>query len=748
MFESLFGHSIWAFRNGELAFARGWPLWLMAVLAVLGLLGIVGTLLWRRQLGVVRATVLGALQFAFLALLLLLLWRPVLNVERIRDRENVVAVLVDDSGSMNVTADAATPTRRQQAVRALQAGVLQKIAASSEVRLFSFAERARSVESLGEMSGGAAATRIGDALQTVTQMAASVPLAAVVLVSDGAETGATLDEDELSRMAAAGIPVHAVGVGPEQLNNDLELEQLELPTVGVAGETLRAMVSIRHQQQRNTRLRVYDGGQLVAAQDVTLSGNAGLTTVAVEFPAGAAGVRDLRVVLDNAPNEANTANNARRAVVEVDSRRRTVLYMEGEPRWEYKFIRRAAETDKSLRVASAMRATPNRYYRQGVVSGDELKNGFPASKAELFTYDAVIIGSLEAAALSRDQHEWLKEFVDQRGGSVLLLAGRDGLGDGGWGRVPLAQVLPAVLPGGSAVTYGARVSRVKLTEYGRESAVGRLDADPVRNATQWQELPPLADLQNIGGLRPGAVVLIEAVAGEQTAPLLVTQRYGRGASWLLATASTWRWQMRLPVADQRHEAFWRQMLHALTTPAPTQVSLQADRTVYEDDIVLNLEAEVLDESFKPVPAATVSVTATADSGAAAAVTVEPSGRGDGRYNVNVQTAAPGLYRVEMIARTGAREIGRVTTHVRREDGVLEQFATFQHRPMLERIARETGGRYWRLDQLEGLPEAIRYSRAGMVERQTLDLWNVPLMFFLLALLKLTEWVLRRRWRRL
>jgi uncharacterized membrane protein len=748
MVDFLLGHSIWAFRNGEFAFARGWPLWLLLVLALLGLAVIVWSLLRGRHLGWVRAGVLATLQFAFLALMLVLLWRPVLNVERIRDRENVVAVLVDDSGSMNIAVDDATPTRRKQATDALQAGVLDQIAASSELRLFAFSDRAQSVEALGLLKGGAPVTRVGDALQTVMQMAASVPLAAVVLVTDGAETGGSLNEAQLAQFKSAGIPVHTVGVGPEQLQNDLELEQLDVPAAGVAGETLRATVSVRHQEQGKARVRIYDGGEIIAAQELILGATPGLASAAIDFPAGDAGVRDLRFVVDSARSERNTVNNARSAVVEVNDRRRTVLYMEGEPRWEYKFLRRAAETDRSIRVASAVRATPNRYYRQGVSSANELEKGFPLTLAELFAYDAVIIGSLEAAALSIEQHAWLKDFVDRRGGSVLLLAGRDGLGDGGWGRVPLAQVLPAVLPSGATPSYGSRVSRARLTAYGADSAVGRLDADSTKNEKSWLELPPLADFQSLGTLRPGAIVLANAVAGERAEPLLVTQRYGRGSSWLLATATTWRWQMRLPVEDQRHEIFWRQMLHALATPAPSQVSLRAERAVYEDESAVVLDAEVLDEGFKPLPAVTVEVTATADTGVLAPVRVEPSGRGDGRYRVHVQAINPGLYRVALVARSGAREVGRATAHVRRDDGVLEQFASYQHRPMLERLARDTGGRYWQLNDLADLPEAIRYSRAGMVERQTLDLWNMPLAMLLLAFLKFAEWLLRRHWRRL
>ena len=116
--DFLLGHSIWAFRSGELAFARGWPLWLLFGLAGAGLVAIIITLLRRSELNALQRVVIGLLQFAFLALALLLLWRPVLNVERIRDRENVVAVVVDDSGSMNA-AHGKDGSWRDQAVRAL-----------------------------------------------------------------------------------------------------------------------------------------------------------------------------------------------------------------------------------------------------------------------------------------------------------------------------------------------------------------------------------------------------------------------------------------------------------------------------------------------------------------------------------------------------------------------------------------------------------------------------------------------------
>jgi len=747
MLEFLLGASIWAFRSGELAFARGWPVWLLWALLLAGLAAIAFTML-RRQLGWFRATVLGALQLAFLGLALVLLWRPVLRVEQIREQQNAVAVVVDDSGSMNTADSAQAPVRRALAVAALQEKALGEIGKQSELRLFGFSDHATPVERLDDLHGGAGATHIGEALQTVTQLAASVPVAAVVLVSDGADTADSLGEAELARLAAAGIPVHTVGVGPEQPVNDLELAQLQVPPEAVAGATVRANVSIRHQKQKNGRLRLYDAGKLIAAQEVQFTDAAGLTTVAVEFPAGESGVRELRATIDAAPGETRTANNERHAVLEVNGRRRAVLYVEGEPRWEYKFIRRAIEGDRAVRIASAVRATPNRYYRQGLTAGDQIENGFPATAEELFAYDAVILGSLEAAALSTEQNEWLKEFVDRRGGSLLLLAGRDGLGDGGWGRVAIAPLLPAKLPGGAERSFVERKSQARLTPYGRESVVGRLAADPAANEKAWKELPPLTNYQELGTLRPGAVVLLEAVTGDRVSPLLVTQRYGRGSTWVLATATTWHWQMQLPKDDQRHETFWKQLVYTLIAPAPQRLSLQPERSVYEDGKAVTLEAEVLDEAFKPAVEPAITITANAPNGAVVPARVEPSGRGDGRYTVALDAREPGLYQVRLTATAGGKALGEAVTHLRRVDGVLEQFGSWQHRPMLERIARETGGRYWTLDDLAGLPEAIRYSHAGMVESRTIDLWNAPLGFLLLALLKGGEWLLRRRWRRL
>jgi len=750
VFEALFTHPLWAYRTGTFAFASDWPLWVLCAAIAVGIALIAATLWRRRLLGWPRLLTLGFLQSALLALVLCLIWRPVLNVERVRDRENVLALALDASASMAY--GDSSKSRLQQAVAAMQSGPMEQLRKVFDVRVFGFARETISLPSLAAVPPPGTQTRIGDAMVQVLQTAGSVPLTGIVLFSDGAENGDTLSEDRLAEIASYGVPIHTVGIGPERSSNDLELERVDVPAIAPAGATVNAAIGIRHDGAATTRLRVYDQDTLLASRELKLTGDSDLATFDVELPAGEAGTRNLRFSLDPLPGELNVVNNSQSHVMTVPARRRSVLYLEGEPRWEYKFLRRAVESERSLRLASLVRTTPNKNFRQGILTRAELADGFPSTAAELFAYDAVIIGSYEAASLSNEQHKLLQEFVDRRGGSLLLLAGRNGLSAGGWSDAPIAQTLPTRLPEKDASSFVQRTAQAMPTMYGEQVALTHFDADPKRNADLWKTLPPLADFQALGRPKVGAMVLLDAIAPNNKAPnktpLLVWQHYGRGATYLLGTASTLRWQMRLPPDDMRHELFWRQFVHALADSAPTQMALNAVRTVYNDERSVALEAEVRNEKFEPVNTAEVELQVAPERDAPYILRMRPSGEGDGRYLATVDAPATGLYRMDMTARVDGAEIGTATTHVRRTDGVLEHFGTRQNRPLLERLAAVTGGRYWTLDQMDGLTAAIPYSKAGIVERQMLDLWNLPIVFIVLLLLKVAEWLLRLNWGRL
>ena len=786
MFEFFFKYSRATYERAELVFASGWPVWLLVALSAAAAAAI-GVSIWRRRaaLGVVRATVLGALQTALVAAVLVLLWRPALVTQTLRPQENSVAVLLDTSGSMLYGNE--DESRLQQAIDSLTDSALPALQEQFAVNLFSFDEELHELPSLEQVPPPGPVTHIGDALLNVLRGAQSGAVAAVVLVSDGADNSADFDQAKIAEIASFGVPVHTVGVGAETMPNDLEIEDVQLPAIGMPGSTVSAQVSIRHSGATLAQLKVYDGEAIIASEPIQLPSASGVTTRWVDIDVGKAGVRDLRFALDALPGETNVVNNSRLRPMEVPEQRRHILYIEGEPRWEYKFIRRAIDENPAVRVASLLKTTPNKFYRQGVESPEELVDGFPTEELDLFRYDALMIGSFEAAALSPEQHDMIREFVSRRGGSLLMLGGRRGLTDGGWGATSVAEVLPVRLPELDGPSFVREPATAMLAPEGLASAMTRLEADEKANEAAWGGLPALADFQTLGEKKPGAEVLLEARFSGRTEPLLVHQRYGLGHSYVLATGGTWRWQMQLPHEDQRHETFWRQLLQAAATTAPQAVTLTSDRVFYGDESTVMLRAEVRDKSYQPASDAVVTLEVSDGMGPPTTVPMTPVAGERGLYEAAYETEHTGVFRFEAVARTAgdagpvadaapdappaaasdaatdapaeavgsdetpraaAEELGRARFAVRREDGVIEHYRVAQNRPLLERLAAATGGRYFAVGDVSRLPEAVSFSEAGSVERQVLDLWNIPIAFLLLLLLKAGEWLVRLYWGRL
>src|ERR1035437_9618657 len=201
----------------------------------------------------------------------------------------------------------------------------------------------------------------------------------------------------------------------------------------------------------------------------------------------------------------------------VGGDRRRIVYVEGEPRWEFKFIRRAEAEDKGLQIVSMLRTTENKIYRQGIADPSELADGFPVKAEDLFKYQAIIIGSVEAGYFTPAQQELLREFVDKRGGGLLFLGGRFSLSDGGWGSSSLAYLFPTFLPNAKG-TFHRDPATAQLTAAGAESPITRLLDDRVANVERWRKLPYLNDYQNPGTAKPGATVLAQMTAGGPKPP--------------------------------------------------------------------------------------------------------------------------------------------------------------------------------------------------------------------------------------
>ena len=459
------------------------------------------------------------------------------------------------------------------------------------------------------------------------------------------------------------------------------------------------------------------------------------------FNPGGAGVKSLQFSLGPLAGEENLANNAATRMVGVSDDKRRILYVEGEPRWEYKFIRRAEDDDKIVQVASMLRTTENKIYRQGISDPKELESGFPVRPEDLFAYQGIILGSVEAGYFTPLQQELLREFVDRRGGGLLFLGGRFALGDGGWSGSSLVDLLPTVLPN-SRSTFHRDPATVELTAAGSDSPITRLMDDPAKNIDRWKKLTYLMDYQDAGTPKPGATVLAQMNAGARKLPLLVTQNYGRGRTAVMATSGTWRWQMSQPLGDPAHDLFWQQLLRWLVLESPGPVVVTAPTQTLMDDGHIQISASVRDKQYLPASNARVTAHFMGPDGISAMVDMAPEANNPGVFHAAWTAEKPGSYLAEVTASDG---LGTDTLPFERIDGVAENFHTVQNRELLEKLSSETGGRYWKPDELTRLPNEISYSDAGISVRDIKELWNMPVVFLWLLLLMAAEWLLRRKW---
>jgi len=751
MFELLFKYPRAVFSKGSFVLLGAWPWWVLLVL----LLAAGAGLAWlvRSKLPQAASTVqnwrvwmIWLLQFALAAVVLVLLWQPAILVAELRPQQNIIAVLVDDSRSMSI-ADSGS-TRESDAIKALQGGVLDQLQKKFQIRVYRLDQQISRVAKLDDLKAAspATATRIGDSLKQLAGEAADLPIGAVVLLSDGADNSGGIDLDTISTFRSRRIPVHTVGFGAEQVAHDVEINDVAVAPRALADSRLAAKVSF-HQRGyagQKAMLTVRDGGKVLAGRQVTLAADGATQNETLLFNAGDAGAKTLQFSIDPLPGEENRDNNSVSRLVNVESAKRRILYVEGEPRWEYKFIRRAEQDDRLVTIVSMLRTSENKIYRQGIEDPKELADGFPTHAEDLFGYQAIMIGSVEANYFTAAQKELIQQFVDRRGGGLLFLGGRAALGDGGWAASSLADLLPVSLPNKKG-TFHRDPATATLTSAGADSIITRLVEDPAGNVERWKKLPYMMDYQEVGAPKPGAVVLAELAAAGRKMPLLITENYGRGRTAVMATGGTWRWQMSQPLEDQTHEEFWQQLLRWLATDTAGRVVATIPNQMMFDDGRVQFSAEVRDKNFLPAADAHVEAHVLGPGGAAAQIEMTPDPNTPGTYRAEWSADQAGTYLTEVIATRDKEELGRDVLNFARMDGVAENFHTGQNRELLEKLASETGGRYWTPQEFSKLPGEISYSEAGITVRDTKELWNMPIVFLLLLLLPTVEWLLRRRW---
>jgi uncharacterized membrane protein len=548
--------------------------------------------------------------------------------------------------------------------------------------------------------------------------------------------------------------VFTVGVGKDRLERDVQIDRVATPRQALKGTSLLIDVVVRQTgfAGETVSLDVEDAGRIVGTQQVKLPEDGEPTSVRVKVMAADPGPRILSFRIPPRNGEVITQNNTRDALLNVVDRPERILYYEGQPRFEMKFVRQAIKEDKNLQLITLLRTAESKYYRFGVDDAEHLAAGFPRTREELFAYRGLVLGSVEASAFTGDQLRMISDFVEKRGGGLLVLGGPGAFSEGGYAGTPVADVLPVVLERmsrGVAGDEGLVSTQLQLrpTRAGEGHAVTHIAANEDASRERWPDLPTLTTVNPIRTIKPGATALLSGTDDRRREyVVLASQRYGRGKSIAQMVQDSWLWQMhaKMSLEDQTHENYWRQMLRWVVDGVPDTVDVHTLTDRIGPGETFTIVADVVDKSFVEVNDAKVIAHVRRPNGAIDDVAMQWTGEQNGEYRATVATQEEGLYVADVEASRGSTALGRSVTQVRAVPSDAEYFDAAMQAPRLQRIAEETGGKFYPASASAGLPQDVQYSGRGVTTIEELELWHMPIVLITLLALMFAEWGLRRK----
>jgi uncharacterized membrane protein len=752
IFQALFSYRPVVFQQGEFRFDVTTATFIAA--AVVGAVAAVAIFTYRRvqinEASTRDRLVLTGLRLTALAVILFCLFRPTLAVRAAANQQNVVAVVVDDSQSMQIPDVAGKPRGAfvQEQFGTPDSPMMKPLSDRFLVRVFRFSSTAGRANAVKDLTFSGSQTNLGAALDGVREELSGLPVAGIVLVSDGADTSDASVAKAVLGLKAAKLPVFSVGVGGQRLERDIQVDRVSTPRTVLKDSSLLVDVVVTHSGfgGRTVTVDVEDEGHIVGSEKVQLPTDGTPASVRVRAIASESGPRLFKFRVAPQDGEVVTQNNTREALINVRDARERILYYEGEPRFEMKFLRRAVADDKNLLNVALQRTADNKFMR---LDGEpeEVVGGFPKTRDELFRYKGLILGSIEAGAFSGDQLQMIADFVDKRGGGLLMIGGARAFGEGGYGGTPVADALPLLIDPRTRASEPAPLARLKITptRMGLTHAVTQIGADEKASAARWETLPPLTSVNAPLPAKPAATVLLTGADERgRTHVVLASHQFGRGRAIALTVQDSWQWQMHasIPLEDQTHEQFWRQLMRWTVEGVPDAVDVRpTDRVEPGEAVTIN--TTIVDKSFVELNDASALATVTRPNGGTMTVPLQWTGERNGEYRGTFVSTEPGAYEVTVDATRAGAPLGTGVGYMRVAPGDGEYFDPAMHPAPLQRLADETGGRFYTAERALTLAEDVRYAGRGVTTLEDRELWNMPIVLITLMGLISAEWGYRR-----
>ncbi|NNC87850.1 MAG: hypothetical protein HKN82_05245 [Akkermansiaceae bacterium] len=597
---------------------------------------------------------------------------------------------------------------------------------------------------LAELKADAPGTSIAASLEAVAN-SGGIPPAGIVLLSDGIDNASSQRSEAVLRdLGARGIPVYTVPIGlPDP--DDVSIRNIVMQEVAFSGDSVPVRVHLQSHgyERRTARLSVLLNDRRVSSRTVRFDGGLQFEDIDFRVDVYEKGAAQIDVIIEPFDDEVSMVNNRVARSIRVVNERVNVLYIEGNARWEFRYLRAILKRDPRINATFIASNVGPEVAR----NSPEHIERFPDNRDDAFQYDLVILGDVDASFFTDEELALLEELIRDRGASLLMLCGPMH-SPGSYAGTPVQTMLPVRFDADAGWEKIAESVYPVLTPEGRSSLVMTLENEEELNDRIWGRMAPMDQLPPLLSAKPGATVLTvlsDSTARDQGYPLVAWQRYGTGKCMSIASDRLWR--LRYKTGDKYHWRVWSQCIQFMTLSRlmgeHKRIRLETDRSVYPVGGQCRLYAHVLDDNFDPIaqPVFEVYVTGVDGGQAKELVSLRPDGSQPGLYEGYYSPPAAGRYRLE--ANEDDLRISSTTEFQVSE--VRQELTDTDMRPdHLQRIAELTGGASLGIRELPKLTSLVKGNPVTTTVRSERPLWDNGIVALLLVGLLGGEWILRRR----
>jgi hypothetical protein len=741
-----------------------------------------------------------------------------LHLEKRTERKVVhnsrVVLLVDTSLSMGLhdtTASAvpATPNRLEQVVAVLdEGGLIKKLREKHDVLLSRFDADASRIGSFGKLAVQVEAganddakpapsephapgqgppkidvkqallpqgteTRLGQSLRQLINDERSMPVAGVVVFSDGGQNAGIDPSAAIATARDAKIPIFTVGVGSDRRPANVRVSDLVAPARAYPGDSFpitgylqsegltdRA-VTVELLSRAASEVGKTDEGKLEGSERVTLGGRGEVIPVKFEITPLEKGRRMYRLRVKAPAEDSNSNDDQQEVDIEIVDRKTRILLIASGPTREYIFLRNQLRRDKE---------TVTDVWLQSAAAGasqdaNRILEAFPATPQELFEYDAIVAFDPDWKALDAAEVDLLERWVAEKAGGLIVLAGP--VETDRWVQDPKMSKLRGLYP----VEFNRRLSLmeegrfgstvpwpIEFTREGTEAEFLWLADNGPRSQQIWSNFPGVFGYYGVRGAKPGATVYgrysdPESGSGDQRPVYFAGQFYGAGRVFYLGSGETWRLRS---LDDSYFEQFYTKLIRHVSQGrllvGSSRGMLLVDRDRYLLGNTVVVRAQLSTVQFEPLDVPSVSVQVIRPDSTSESLSLAADPARKGMYVGQFTALQEGTYRLEMPLPDGDAE--QLTRRIQVKVPDLERENPERNDALLSEIAKRTGGRYYvgadAVLGARGVPPLEKQLAdrtevtylAGVTDRDFERDWMQGLLIVICAALCL-EWLIRR-----